>query len=248
MSEESIFSLAGKTCLVTGASSGIGRVCCIEIAAAGGVVIATARNEERLAETLASLPGDEHQAIPTDLLEASDRERLIAACPDLDGIVHSAGVNRLAPVRFATEKVFAEILSVNLEAPLFLTRELLCARRIRGGASNVFISSSSAVTGGAGLLAYASSKSALLGATKVIAGELARERIRCNCLLPAMVRTPMTEGGMLTAEQICADERRYPLGYGKPEDVAAAAVFFLSDASRWITGQSLILDGGRWLG
>lgn len=242
------FSLEGRTCLVTGASSGIGRACCLSIAAAGARVVATGRNPERLAETVDSLPGDGHQLLIADLVDGAARKELIAACPPLDGIVHSAGVNRMAPARYTTEKVFKEILGTNLEAPLLLTSELLVAGRIQRGASVIFISSSSALTGAAGLLAYASSKAALLGATKVLAGELAREEIRCNCLLPAMVRTPMIEGGTLTGEQLAADEARYPLGYGEPSDIASAAIFFLAGASRWITGQSLVLDGGIGLG
>ncbi len=249
MTAETPFSLAGKTCLVTGASSGIGRGCCLAISAAGASVVATGRNEERLAETLSSLSGEGHCSIVADLVDEADRKLLVDACPPLDGIVHCAGLNRMAPVRYTTEKIFRELISANLEAPLLLTRELLCARLVRGGASIVSLSSSSALNGNPGLLAYVSSKSALIGATKVLAGELAKEGIRCNCLLPAMVRTPMTEaGGLLNAEQLAADEKRYPLGYGEPSDVAAAVVFFLAGASRWITGQTLVLDGGLGLG
>lgn len=241
---ESLFSLAGKTVLVTGASSGIGQSTAMEVARAGGRVMACGRNEERLQKVLESLQGEGHEFFPGDLLDPKVAKELAVAAGDLDGVVHCAGISRVAPLRFTSDKVLREQIETNVEAPVRLSRELIKKKKIRDGASFVFLSSLSVDLGTVGHVAYAASKAALLGASRSMASEFCSRGIRSNCLLPGMVRTPMLLGGGVSSKDHDEGETGYPFGYGKALDVAGAIVFFLSDASRWVTGQALAMDGG----
>jgi NAD(P)-dependent dehydrogenase (short-subunit alcohol dehydrogenase family) len=241
------FSLAGKTVLVTGATAGIGRQTAIIVAQAGARVVATGRNVEKLADTFAQLaPGAEHLSTPADLTQIEDRDRLAKELPALDGIVHCAGLTLLHPFKFSDERRFHEIYAINVEAPLFLTQRLHKARKLNHGASLVFISSISPDVGTKGHAIYSGSKAALHGISRVLAHELAPLKIRSNCLSPGMLKTEVAEGmaNQISPELLALDEARYPLGYGTAEDVGNAAVFFLSPASKWITGANLIMDGG----
>jgi len=241
-----IFQLAGKKILVTGASSGIGRSCAVEIARLGAQVIVSGRNSERLDETLRMLSGEGHLAVVADLSTEDGRTLLLSALPVLDGVVHSAGVNKVLPAAFTGAPDFEEINSVNAEAPIVLTTRLLKEKKIAGNASIVFIASVSSVAGWTGLLSYAASKAALVGASRVLAVELGRRGVRVNCVSPGLVMTPMNESveALRSEEARKEDLKRYPLGYGRPEDVAYSVAFLLSPASRWITGTNLVVDGG----
>jgi len=237
------FDLHGKSCLVTGASSGIGRAAAKLISECGGKIVATGRDEIRLNRTLDELSGSGHSALPADLLDPDAVSELSDQCPPLNGVVHCAGIVNLAPIRYTTDRVMRELAASNVDAPVALTRELLKRKKFLAPGSIVFLSSVSGIHGTTGHVAYAASKSALLGLSRAMASELAPKQIRSNCLIPGMVRTPMIEGGFGEGG-LEEDAKRYPFGYGEPEDVANAIVFFLSDASSWITGQTLVLDGG----
>jgi NAD(P)-dependent dehydrogenase (short-subunit alcohol dehydrogenase family) len=166
--------------------------------------------------------------------------------PQLDGVVHSAGVQRYFPLKFIPEEASREMMALNYEAPIFLIQSLLKNRRLSDSASIVFISSLAGLLGVRGNSIYSGTKAALIASARVMALELATRRIRVNCIAPGIVKTPMAQK-MTTAistEQMTEHEKLYPLGFGFPEDVANAAVFLLSSASRWITGQTLVLDGG----
>lgn len=242
------FTLEEKRILVTGASSGIGRAVAAAVARAGATVILNGRNRDRLTEALAEVGGVEggHLAIPADLTNPGEVDALCAKAGELDGFVHAAGVAKVAPLRYTTDKIVRRLLEVNTEAPIHLARGLVTSRLLRRGASLVFLSSLAALHGWKGYVAYGASKGALVAATLAMASELAAKQIRCNCLCPGIVRTPMLEGGF-DAARLAEEEKKYPLGFGDPGDVAAAAIFLLSDAGRWITGQSLVLDGGASL-
>ncbi len=240
------FDLHGKTCLITGASSGIGRSAAILISECGGSVVATGRNEKRLNRTLNELSGSGHSIISADLLDPDAVRAIAEDVPLLSGVIHCAGIARLAPVRYTTDKDMQDHMASNVNAPAALTRELLTQKKILSGGSILFLSSLSGFRGGTGHMAYAATKAALIGMNRVMAGELARQKIRCNCLAPGTVRTPMM-GKESDVNRLAKGEVKYPLGYGNPEDVANAIVFFVSDGSRWITGQTLVLDGGRCL-
>ena len=240
------FSLEGKTVLVTGATAGIGRQTAISISEMGARVVLTGRDESRLAETLAALRGGDHVALPADLVPQEQRDALAEKLPALDGIAHCAGVTLLHPFKFSDERRYREVYAINVEAPLFLTQRLFKHRKINNGGSIVFIASLGAFIGARGHSIYAGSKAAIVGIMRVLAHELAGNGIRVNSVSPGMVKTEVVTGfaEQVSAEVVAADEARYPLGYGTPEDVAHTVGFFLAPASKWITGTNLIMDGG----
>lgn len=240
------FHITGKPILVTGASSGIGREICVQIARMGGIVIATGRDRSRLNETLAMLGAGEHRSITADLTIADERAAIAAGIPALHGIVHSAGVMKQIPFRFLAEKHVRDMMLGNYEAPILLTEAILHGKAMADGGSIVFISSTAASLGAKALAAYSASKAAVTAAMRVLALEVASRRIRANCIAPAMVETPMavkTEDAV-SAESMNEHRKLYPLGFSHPADVANAAVFLLSDASSRITGTTLFVDGG----
>jgi NAD(P)-dependent dehydrogenase (short-subunit alcohol dehydrogenase family) len=240
------FSLEGKTILVTGASSGIGRAIAIECSRLGATVILTARNEERLNKTLESLEGSNHIKIISDLQTEENISRLADQLPNLNGIVHAAGIGKTLPFQFISSNELNNIFSVNFFAPVLLSQKLVKTKKITKEASIVFISSiDGPVTAHAGNSMYAASKGAVTAIAKNMAVDLASKKIRVNCILPGMTETPLIHTGDITQEQLDLDMKLYPLKrYGKPEEIAYAAVYFLSDASAWTTGANLIVDGG----
>lgn len=246
MSHKTAFQLDGKTILVTGASSGIGRQIAIGIAEMGGKLVLTARNEERLNETLAALAGEGHTVLAADLMDSEARDGLIAQLPQLDGVVHCAGVVKPYPIAFLSQEKIDETLNINYEIPVLLMAGIGRGKKLNNNASIVFLSSISGQHPHKGGAMYAGSKAAIEAFSKVVALEYYSKGIRSNCISPAMVKTPMykeAEAGM-SKESMDEHVAKYPLGVGLPEDVANATIFFLSDASRWITGVNLTLDGG----
>ena len=240
------FSLEGKTVLVTGASSGIGQATAIECSKMGAKVVLTGRNVERLQETFCQLEGDGHVQIAADINNEGDIERLVTECPVLDGLVNNAGRGLSKPVNFIKYDDIQEVFQTNLFGVALLTKMLLKKKKITKGASIVFTSSISSYMTAPGLSIYASSKAAVSAYMRTCAIELGVKGIRCNAILPGMVETKLINSGTYTDEDKQADLSYYPLGrYGRPEDVARAMVYLLSDASAWVTGTELIVDGGR---
>jgi NAD(P)-dependent dehydrogenase (short-subunit alcohol dehydrogenase family) len=237
--------LTGKRFLVTGASSGIGRQVAIGIAERGGMVCISARNPDRLQETLRQLKGKGHGSVPADLGQEQDLERLAAEVGAVDGIVHAAGITKTMPVKYTKRTDLEELFAVNVFAPILLTSRMLKGRTIRQGASIVFFSSMGTTRPYFGGAAYLSSKSALEGYCRAIATEVAAQGIRANCLCPGYVRTGMTDRMTIymTDESLAVQKSRQVLGEGSVEDVASVVVFLLSDESRWMTGTSIVLGG-----
>jgi NAD(P)-dependent dehydrogenase (short-subunit alcohol dehydrogenase family) len=242
--ERDPFSLDGKRILVTGASSGIGRQIAITCAQMGAQIVLTGRDAGRLAATAGVLHGDGHLAIEADLAQAAGLDQVVHAAGTVDGVVHAAGISRLVPFRLMSRQHIDETFDTNTFAPMLLTKGLLAKKRVAPGGSILFISALSSHSGALATTAYAASKSALLGAMRSLALEVAKQGIRVNCLAPGYVRTPMLEGlgqGGGNMDELFA---LTPLGMGEPEDVAYAAVFYLADASRWVTRNYFIVDGG----
>lgn len=240
------FSLEGKTILVTGASSGIGQATAIECSKLGAKVVITGRNVERLTETLKALDGEGHVLLEADLTEANGVEGISDQCPTLNGVVLCAGKGMTLPLNFATREKYDQIFSVNFFAPMELLRLLLKRKKVEKGASIVFVSS----IGGnwsfsLGNGVYGASKAAVNSAMKFWAKELAPKKIRSNSVSPGMVNTRLIQGGAISEEQHKLDMEKYPLKrYGEPNDIAHGIIYLLSDASSWVTGHSLVIDGG----
>ena len=239
------FSLKGKTILVTGASSGIGQATAIECAQMGAEVVITGRDTERLQAT-ADLVGAPKALIAADLTNQEDVERLVAALPPLDGAVLCAGNSTTLPLQFGSREKFDEMFNVNFFAPVELLRLMYKKKVLQKGASVVLIASiggTHSFMPGNGV--YGASKAALNSLMKYAAREYASRKIRVNSICPGMVDTPLIHRGTITEEQLAEDAKRYPLGrYGKPDDIANGAVYLLSDASSWLTGHDLVIDGG----
>lgn len=245
------YSLLGKNVLVTGASSGIGRAIAIECSKMGANVILTARNVERLEETLAMMDDrSRHTVISADLLDSVSIDFLTESIiAKLDGIVQCAGFTISKPFMFILQKEMNDVMKVNYEAPVLFTQQLLKKKKINKGASIVFISSISGVYISAVSAAlYSASKGAVNGIAKTMAIELAPKQVRVNCVNPGMIETEIFSDGVITKEQLREDVERYPMKrYGTPEEVALAVVYLLSDATKWITGTNLLIDGGYTL-
>lgn len=240
------YSLTGKTILVTGASSGIGRTTAIECSKLGAKVIITARNEERLNETLSSLEGNDHFAIVADLTKQEDIDNLVANLPVLDGVVFNAGIANTKPINFIKSEDIFRIFQTNTFAPMLLNKAIIKGKRYEKNASIVFTSSIAALTNANGNALYSASKAAVSSYMRSCARELADKKVRANAVLPGMVATKLISGGSISDEELARDEATYPLKrYGQPEDIAWAIIFLLSDASSWITGLNLIIDGGK---
>ena len=242
------FNLVNKSILITGASSGIGKSIAGTVAGLGATVILLGRNEERLKSAMAELKEGPHSYYVLDITDTEKVEEWAKAVGIIDGLVHSAGILKLSPLKILESIQMEEITKVNYIAPVLLTKSLINHRKIGMGASVVFITSVNGVfTTVKGFGAYAGSKAALNSISKVFAVEYASRKIRFNTIAPGMVKTEMYHELMKTVseESVKLDKLKYPLGdYGEPEDIANAAVYLLSDASKWVTGTSLIVDGG----
>ena len=240
------FSLEGKTILVTGASSGIGRAIAIECSRIGATVVITARNEERLNETLSQMEGEGHSIIAADLSNGEERRQLLEKSPILDGLVNCAGIGKTLPFNFVNADALTDVMNVNFTAPALLSADLTKKKKISKNASIVFISSISGIMCSAvGSSIYSASKGAVNGLVKGMALDLAAKGIRVNSVNPGVVETHIFDAGTITTEQLEEDKKRYPLKrHGKPEEVAYAVIYLLSDASSWVTGSNIVIDGG----
>lgn len=239
------FSLTGKTILVTGASSGIGKATAIECSRMGAKLWLVGRNEERLQATLNALEGEGHHSIAMDLSVPENITALVDKVDRLDGLVNNAGMTKILPVEFINQESLSQVLSINTEAPILLTASLVQQRKLKKGASVVFTSSIGGnIIAPPGNSMYAASKGAVSGFVRAAALELARRHIRVNAVCPGMIQTNIL-GAEITEEQLAEDAKKYPLKrYGRPEEVAYAMVYLLSDAASFVTGASLVIDGG----
>lgn len=243
------FSLEGKTILVTGSSSGIGRGIAIECSKMGAKVILNGRNVDRLKETLEMMEGEGHQVMAANISNQVEIDQLVADVPTLDGCVLCAGIPQVCPVKHFKRNDIEDILSVNTVAPIMITSGLLKKKKIRKGSSVVLIESISGVfVGTKGDVSYNASKAALNGFLKGSALELAAQGIRINAINPGLVPTNILN---LTNEMFAESHHTdimidsYPMKrYGTPEDIAYGAIYLLSDASSWVTGTNLVIDGG----
>ncbi|MBO9648002.1 MAG: SDR family oxidoreductase [Variovorax sp.] len=238
------FSLAGKRVLVTGASSGIGRQIAISCAQMGAQLVITGRNQARLEETAAAMVGEGHTLITADLAQQADLDRIVGESGVVNGVAHAAGISRLVPFRMINQAHLNDIFGSNTYGPMLLTKGLLAKKRIAASGSILFVASVASHIGPMASGAYAASKAALLGMVRTLGMEVAKQGIRANCIAPGYVRTPLLDGLQGSGGNMGDLLELAPLGLGEPEDIGGAAVFYLSDASRWITRNYFVIDGG----
>ena len=246
-----ILSLKGKNIIITGASSGIGRQCAITCSKLGANVVLVARDKQRLGETYNLIEKGNHLIFSQDITEYDELENIVKNSVErigkISGFLHSAGIEMTLPLRAMKPSYYENMFSVNVIAGFEFARIISKKKYLsENGASFVFIASIMGLLGQSGKIGYCSSKGALLSGIKAMALELSGKNIRANCILPGVVKTPMSKRML---EKLSEEARKsvndmHPLGLGNPQDVANACAFLLSDASRWITGTDLIVDGG----
>lgn len=241
------FTIEGKTILVTGATSGIGRATAITCAGLGANVVLTGRNVSRLEETLSMMCDvSKHCIIPADLTDDAQVQGLLEKVPAVDGVACCAGVAEMKPFAFVTEEDVERVFKTNCFAPVMLVNKLLKAKKLNKGGSVVFVSS---VDGPkvvhAGNSVYSGSKSALVGLARNMAIDLASKKIRVNCVLPGTTDTPMIRTENVMEEMLAETAKAFPMKrFAQPEEIANAIIFLLSDAASFITGTELTVDGG----
>lgn len=240
------FSLSGKTVLITGAASGIGRATAKQCHNMGASLVLLDLNEDGLNSVKEEI-GD--SAIISYALNLTDYIRLcevIGQLPKLDGVFSNAGIVKSLMAKFSGKEDMEKIFEVNTFSHINLVQQLIAQKKLNKGASIVFTSSMSGVFAGlVGGSLYGATKAAIAGYCKALAIELAPRGIRVNTIHPGMIETPLTEGTALSQDVLDEDAKKYLLGrYGKPEEVAYAVVYLLSDATVWMTGSQLLLDGG----
>ena len=243
------FSLEGKTILVTGATSGIGRQCAIDCSLMGAHVVAVGRNQERLSEVV-NVMASTCVGYSYDFADLEGIKDFITTVVDengkLDGFIHAAGIETTNPVKLLKPDDYEALYRVNCLSAFEIVKNLCGIKTFNKGGSIVLISSISGVIARKGLSAYAASKGALISAAKVMALEMSLREIRVNTVSPGTILTPMMQKALEAMKEEDRNKRvkGFPLGLGQTTDVSNACIFLLSDASRWVTGQNLIVDGG----
>lgn len=240
------FSLAGKTLLITGAASGMGKATALACAKMGATIIAADFNEVGLSATMSELEGHGHQMFTINLKDDSSWENLLNGDFVLDGIASCAGIANMNPFTFINKEEFDKVFGVNFFGPVLLVKSLLKKKKLSKGASVVFVSS---IDGPKivhpGNSVYSASKNALVGMARNMAIDLAPKKIRVNCVLPGTTDTPLIRTANVTEEELQENAKAFPLKrFGTPEEMAYAIIYLLSDASSFVTGTELVVDGG----
>ena len=240
------FSIEGKTILVTGAASGMGKATAIACAKMGAKVVGADFNEEGLSKTLSELEGEDHQSFVINLAEESTWSDLIASAPVFDGIANCGGIANMNPFLFVNRDEFDKVFNINFFGPVLLTKSIIKAKKLSKGGSIVFVASQDGnLIVHAGNSVYSASKSALVGMSRNMAIDLAPKKIRVNCILPGTTDTPLIRTGNVTEESLAEVAKSFPLKrFGTAEDMAYGIIYLLSDASSFVTGTELVIDGG----
>ena len=239
------FSLEGKTVLITGASSGIGRGIAVTCSKMGATIVVAGRNSSKLEETISMMEKGNHLKMTCDLTQSGQLQTSVADLPKLDGVVHCAGIGQRILCKQLSKKDLETVMNINFNAPVLLQKELLEQKKINKSASIVFIASIASWSPSIGNAVYSASKGAIISYANCLSLELAPRLIRVNCISPAMVWTELILADGIDENLLKEDEKKYPLKrYGTPEDIANLAVYMLSDASAWMTGSNVKISGG----
>lgn len=244
------FSLENKHIVITGASSGIGRQCAISCSKMGAKVTLIGRNVERLQETCDLMEGDGHFVFSFDVTQVNLIKDLIELIVNkvgkIDGFIHAAGIEKTLPLKILSIDDYESLFKVNALSSFEFIHQFSNKKFFNNGGHIVLISSITSIIGRGGLAAYSASKGAMVSAVKSMAIELAKKNITINCISPGTILTPLMENFLktLSDEEYKNRVAGFPLGLGHVDDVANACIYLLSDASRWVTGQNLIVDGG----
>lgn len=244
------FSLENKVIIVTGASSGIGAQCSIDCSKMGAKVVLVARNEERLKQTLSQMEGEGHIIKSYDLnnLEGINTlvSSIVAETGKIDGFIHAAGIEKTKPVKMLTPEDYETIYKVNALSGFEFIHQLSSIKNMNKGGSIIMISSITGVIGRGSVAAYAASKGAMISACRTMAIEFAKKQVRVNCISPGTILTPLMQNFLNELDEDARAKRvdGFLLGIGETTDISNACIYLLSDASRWVTGQNLIIDGG----
>ena len=242
------YSLEGKTILITGASSGIGRATAIECSKLGARLVVTGRNEERLISTYKKLEGIGHQWVVADLSAPDGIDTLVEKLPQIDGLVNNAGISNTKLIGFIKLEDLERTFTTNAYAPILLTKSLLKRKKLNKSASVVFVSSAASINPDVANSVYGATKAAIASFSRSCAKELAAKSIRSNSIHPGMVETELVQNLVFSEEEINNDKARYLLKrYGRPEEIAWAIIYLLSDAAAWVTGSEFVIDGGLTL-
>ncbi len=245
-----ILDFSSKVILVTGASSGLGRATAILLSQSGAKLALLGRRAEALEETLQLLTGEGHRIYPFDLHDTANIENIVKMIASdmlsVDALVHAAGVHATLPIKMLSGDNIGDLFEINVFSFMLLVKAFRNKRILKHDPSIVVVASVAGLVGQAGVSSYSASKGALISLVKSFALELAPENIRINAVAPGIVETDMTtqlrdKVGDVAFQKIV---HMHPLGLGKPEDVASAIVFLLSNQARWITGTTLVVDGG----
>ena len=246
----SVYSLEEKTVLVTGASSGIGKQIALRCSEAGSFTVVTGRNNDRLNDVFQSLSSEKKQQLICDLSDEMEIVDLVSSLPALDGIVLCAGMTKTAPVKHNSRSSVEELFKANTFSNITLIQHLLRQNKIKKGASVVFISSMASLKPYKGNSLYSASKGAINSFAKVMALEYGPKNIRVNCIQPGIIRAESVSisskpVNIFSEEEMAKQSAMIPLGFGTPDDIAFGCIYLLSEASKWITGIDLIIDGGQ---
>ncbi|SRR5579883_2608374 len=241
-----MFDLSGKCALVTGASGGIGEAIAAALHRQGAAVALSGTRREKLEEVAGKL-GSRAHILPCDLRDRAQLANLIgqaeSAMGQLDVLINNAGITKDNLFMRMRDEEWDEVIAVNLTSAFILCRAALRNMMRRRFGRIINITSISGNFGNPGQGNYAASKAGLVGMTKSLAREVASRGITANCIAPGFIETPMTKA--LNEKQIEAIASTIPAGvFGKPADIAAAAVFLASDEARYITGETLHINGG----
>ena len=246
-----LFSLEGKTILITGGAGGIGSATARTCVHMGARVVLTDIREDALRDVVESLPapkcGGENLYFTADLTNQDELDALVSFCPALDGLVCNAGVMKLTLTQFITEEELTRVQRINLNAPMLLTRSILKKKKLGRGGSIVFTASAAGIYRvSIGNAIYATTKCGIDAFMRTVALEFGPKGIRCNSVNPGMVETALI--GTFTEEEKERERQNYPLRrFAQPEDIANGIVYLLSDASSFVTGTALKIDGGMTL-